>query len=98
MRWRLRVQMQNSYSLDTMTEESFNQASMRQQRLEEARTMRLVLAKEVYTPLMEILKNLEMLGAESLVPEVRECHREIADCAQRVNFAIRELAKLGPSR
>ena len=86
--------IQRSFSDDTIKEETLSQAAMRRQRTEEAHEMRHVLIHEIYSPLMEILRNLEQIGAAQLFPEVRECRREILDCAQRVNFAIKELEKL----
>jgi len=82
---------------DLVSGDALSQALTRRHRQQEAQQMRRVLLDDVYNPLLGILGNLELLGAADLAPEVRVCHEEIKDCAQRINFAIRELAKLSPT-
>ncbi len=67
---------------------------VRAERHEAARKMLQVLMHEIYDPLTGIIGNLSLLDDEKLPPQVRECLKDIEECARRIQSALNQLKQL----
>ncbi|HEY3129832.1 MAG TPA: response regulator [Acidobacteriota bacterium] len=67
---------------------------VRAERHEAARKMLQVLMHEIYNPLTGITGNLSLLDSEEVSPQVRECLKDIEECARRIQFALNQLKQL----